>query len=339
MTELLTRKKFLTAIFCYLVLTVIVLSLTPFVGSENLDESVIYRELTSGTSADWSGDTRIFVSQRIPRVLLGFLIGGSLALVGSVFQVIFRNPLASPATLGVTAGGAVGAVLAISVPALAFQIGPISTVQLFSLAGSAATMFFIYLMARRPQGLSMNTLLLAGVTVGILAAAVSQLIRYLANPQLLMAMDRWLMGGLDVIGYQQLGALMPMLLPGAGLLFLQLNNLNHLSLGSEMARGHGVDVGSVQRCCFVGGTLVTAAAVSLAGPIAFVGLVVPHIVRLVSGYDHRIVLPGAFLAGGSLLAACDCLARTIVAPTEMPVGIITAIIGGPFFILLLLRGK
>ena len=183
----------------------------------------------------------------------------------------------------------------------------------------------------------MNTLLLAGVTVGILCGAVVLMIRYVASPDVLLTMDRWLMGGLDIIGYGQLASLLPFVLPGLVLLGAQMNALNHLALGEEMAHGQGVDVGRVQRQSLLGGALLTAAAVSLAGPIGFVGLLVPHIVRRLSGLDHRVVLWASFCGGAAFLAACDTLARTLVAPTEVPVGIFTALLGGPFFIGLLLR--
>ena len=185
----------------------------------------------------------------------------------------------------------------------------------------------------------MNTLLLAGVTMGILCGAMNMLVQYLASPHRLVAMNRWMMGGLDVVGYRDLAAMLPLLAPGLGLLFMQMASLNHLALGDEMAAGHGVDVRMVHLVSFVGGSLATASVVSVAGPITLVGLLVPHAVRRISGFDHRVVLPGAFLLGGSLLAVCDTVARVIVRPTEMPVGIITAVVGGPFFIYLLLKRR
>jgi len=280
----------------------------------------------------------IIVNLRLPRVLLALLVGGTLATAGAAFQVVLRNPLAEPFTLGATGGASLGAVLAISVPGLWISVGPLSTVQLFALAGSAAALGLIYAMARRPAGMSMNTLLLAGVTISILCAGAVMLVRYVMNPNLLVQVDRWMMGGLDVVGYEKLGGILPFLLPGLGLLFLQARALNHLALGEEMARGHGVEVSAVQKEAFIGGGIATAAVVSLAGPIGFVGLIVPHAVRRLSGYDHRMVLPGSFLLGGAALAACDTVARTVIAPAQMPVGIITALIGGPIFIFLLLRG-
>jgi len=152
-------------------------------------------------------------------------------------------------------------------------------------------------------------------------------------------MDRWMMGGLDVVGYHELSALLPLLLPGLALLLFQGIALNQLAFGEEMATGHGVNVATVQRFVLLGTGLATAAAVSLAGPIGFVGLIVPHAVRRFSGSDHRLVLPASFLLGGTFLTLCDLFARTVVAPTEMPVGIVTAILGGPVFLRILLKGN
>jgi len=336
MPEPLTRKRYMFFLLLYVGCALVVLGMAPLVGSESISLARIGADLRQ-PAENWTVDTQIFVYQRVPRVVLGLLVGGSLALVGAVLQVILRNALAAPYTLGITGGASVGAVLAIYVSAFAFQLGPFHSVQLFALAGAGAALVLIYAIARRPEGLAVNTLLLAGVTVHILCGAVILLISYLTSPHLLKAMNQWLMGGLAVVGYQQLASLLPLLLPGLGVLLLQMASLNHLSLGHEMALGHGVDVSAVQGRCFFGAALATAAVVSLAGPIGFVGLLTPHAVRRLSGLDHRLVLPGSFLAGGAFLVVCDTLARTLLAPTEMPVGVITATLGGPFFIYLLLK--
>jgi len=318
--SLLTPARCLLRLAAYAVPCLAVLALAPLVGSQKTTAMILW-------------------DLRVPRVVLGFLAGGTLALVGASLQVILRNPLATPYTLGVTGGGALGAVVAISIPGLSFAVGPLSTVQVFALVGCGATLALIYVFASRPQGMSMALLLLAGVTIGILCSALILLVRYLADPNLLVAMDRWVMGGLDVVGTRALAAIAPFLLPGLGLLVLQIPMLNHLSLGEEMAAGHGVDVAAVHREVFLGAGLATAAVVSVTGPIGFVGLIVPHAVRRLSGFDHRVVLPASFLLGGAFLVACDVLARTIVAPSEMPVGILTALIGGPIFIHILLRRR
>jgi len=317
---LLTPRRCAARIALYAAPCLAVLCAAPFVGAAT-------------TTA------KVFWTLRVPRVLLGLLTGGTLALVGASLQVVLRNPLATPYTLGATGGGALGAVVAIAAPGLAMSFGPFTSVQVFSLVGCGATLALIYAMARRPGGIAMSTLLLAGVTVGILCGALILLVRYLTNPNLLVAMDRWIMGGLDVAGYGEVASVLPFLLPGLGLLALQAPSLNHLSLGEEMAAGHGVDVGALHREVFLGAGLATAAVVSATGPIAFVGLIVPHAVRRLSGFDHRVVLPASFLLGGAFLVACDAAARILVQSAEMPVGIVTALVGGPIFIRILLRGR
>ena len=336
MISVLTPRRLITALLGYGLLALVVLAVAPLVGTEEVSVSQILAGLfSSATNVDFE----IFFYHRIPRVMLAFAVGGSLAVAGAALQVVLRNPLAEPFILGVSGGGAVGAVLAISVPGLFFRVGPLSTVQVFSLAGCLAAILVIYRVASRAAGVSMATILLAGVTVNILCGAAILLIRYLASPHLLVAMDRWIMGGLDVVGYGELLTLAPLLIPGLGLLLFQGHALNLLAFGGDMAAGHGVQVAAVQKKVIIGMGLITAAAVSLSGPIGFVGLIIPHGVRRLSGADHRLVLPACFCLGGAFLTLCDLLARTVVAPTEMPVGIITAIVGGPVFIRILLRHK
>ena len=326
-----TKNRCLTHILMYLVFALLVLLLCPLVGSEKIN-------LSEALNID-SVQGQILWQLRVPRVLLGFIAGGTLALVGSVFQVVLRNPLATPYTLGVTGGAATGAYIAIAFPAISLSVGLFSSVQILALAGAAAVLMLIYMIARRQGGVSMTTLLLAGVTIGILCGAFILMIRYLTNPNLLVSMDRWVMGALDTVGYRDIGNLLPFVLAGAGMLFLQMSSLNHISFGEELAMGHGVDVLSVQRYCFIGGSVATAGVVSMVGPIAFVGLIVPHTIRRMSGYDHRIILPGTFLVGGGFLVLCDTIARVVISPSEMPVGIITALLGGPFFIYLLFKRR
>jgi len=301
----------------------------PFIGGEPLDLGAVL--------AGGGNDAAIFFGQRVPRVILGLLAGGTLATIGAAFQAVLRNPLAEPYTLGVSGGASVGAAAAILVPGLGLARGPFSTVQLAAVAGAAAALLLIYAIARRPQGISMSTVLLAGITVSILSVGAIMLLRIAVRPDEIAQVDRWMMGGLDVVYYREVAATLPLLVPGLGLLFMQARALDHLALGEEMAAGHGVDVPAVQREALVGGGLATAAVVSVAGPIGFVGLIVPHAVRRLSGCDHRVVLPGSFLLGGAVLVVCDTVARTALHPTLIPVGVITALVGGPIFVWLLMR--
>ncbi len=325
------------SLLLYFVFAVAAVLLCPFAGAENLDGQIILRDIRDGVIEHI--DTEIFVYQRLPRVGLAFLTGAVLASVGNAFQVILRNPLATPYTLGVTGGASVGAYLAIAFPVLRLDVGSFSTVQIMAFAGAGVIVALIYFVSSRPGGMSMGTMLLAGVTIGIMCGAFIILIRYLTKPDILVSLDRWTMGRLDIVGFERLYSALPLAAAGLVLLFSQVRSLNHISLGREMAMGHGVEVSFVQKACFIGGSMATAAVVSLAGPIAFVGLIVPHVVRRVSGFDNRVVMTGSLLLGGGFLVLCDTAARTLAAPTEIPVGVITALIGGPCFIYLLIRGR
>ena len=336
MTQILTSRRFYAIMAVYGIGAAIIFIVAPFLGGENLNMTQVLESLVHGTP---SVDADIFLYHRLPRVLLAFFVGGTLGVVGAALQVVLKNVLAEPYILGIAGGGAVGAVAAISIPGMYFHFGPFTSIQFLSLAGCLFCIGGLYWLAQRPSGISMNTILLAGVTFNILCGAAILLIRYLVNPHQLVAMDRWMMGGLDVVGYQDLISLLPFLVPGLFMVFMQANSLNQLAFGEDMAHGRGVDVLNVQRLVFLGTGLATAAAVSLAGPIGFVGLVIPHAVRRLSGYDHRVVLPASFLLGGGVLTLCDLVARTAVHPTEMPVGIITAMIGGPVFLRILLVRK
>ncbi|ACL02466.1 transport system permease protein [Desulfatibacillum aliphaticivorans] len=336
MTRILTSRQFYGIIAIYAIGAGAIFFISPFLGGETLNMTKVMNGLFHNAP---NVDADIFVYHRLPRVLLAFIVGGTLGVVGAALQVVLKNVLAEPYILGIAGGGAVGAVAAISIPGMFFHFGPFTSIQFLSLAGCMFCISGLYWLAQRPTGISMNTILLAGVTFNILCGAAILLIRYLVNPHQLVAMDRWMMGGLDVVGYQDLVSLTPFLIPGLFMVFMQANSLNQLAFGEDMAHGRGVDVQRVQRMVFLGAGLATAAAVSLAGPIGFVGLVIPHAVRRLSGYDHRVVLPASFLLGGGVLTLCDLVARTAVHPTEMPVGIITAIIGGPVFLRILLVKK
>jgi ABC-type Fe3+-siderophore transport system permease subunit len=285
-----------------------------------------------------SQDASIVLGERAPRILLGLLAGGGLAVAGAIFQALLRNPLATPHTLGVSAGGALWAVLAISLGWSAPALGPLGTVQFFALAGALVNVGVIYLLARRREAMSSMKLLLAGVTLGLICSALIMFVRFITDPNRLVMVDRWLMGGLDVQGFASVGSVLPFLLPALVLLLGEANSMNQLTLGEEAAAGRGVDVGAMQVRSFVSGSVLTAAVVSVAGPIGFVGLIVPHALRGIFGPDHRLLLMLSFFGGGVFLVAADTVARSCFPPSELPVGVLTAMMGGPFFLMLLIRG-
>jgi iron complex transport system permease protein len=282
-------------------------------------------------------DAQIFFLARLPRALAAGLVGGTLATAGVVFQALLRNPLATPYTLGISAGASFGAMVAITFGA-AIPFGlPFGGVTLASLAGAGLAVVVVYALASaRHSGLSTTVLLLAGVTMNSFFSALILFVQYLSDFTETFRALRWLMGDLDVSGYTPIVAALP-LIAIALIGFAWLSRpLNLLTLGADAAATRGVDVVQAQRIAFFTGSLATGAAVSIGGPIGFVGIIVPHLVRLIVGADHRVVLPASFGVGAALLVACDVLARTVMSPMELPVGIITALIGGPFFLYMLI---
>jgi iron complex transport system permease protein len=291
---------------------------------------------------DWSQpwatnvDAQIFFVARLPRVLAAALVGSALAAAGVVFQALLRNPLATPFTLGISAGAALGAMLVLTLGgALAAAW---ATVPLASFLGATGAVLVVYLLTvARHRGFSTNVLLLAGVTLNSLLSALILLVQYFADMTQALQTLRWLLGDLDVASYAPLLAALPMLAVASAVFLVLPRALNLLALGEDHAAARGVDVLRVQRLAFFSASLATGAAVSVGGPIGFVGIVVPHMVRLLVGADHRLVVPASLGFGAAFLVGCDLVARTAIAPIELPVGIVTALIGGPFFLWLLVR--
>ncbi len=329
-----TRAGFFLWIIASALLLVAVVVAAPFFGAEPVNVRQALQALLG--DAPGGRDFDIVFIQPLPRTLLGAIAGGSLGLCGAAFQVMLRNSLATPYTLGVASAGALGAVVVVGA-GLVISIGPFSSVQLGALLGAGADVVLVTVMARRLRGSGTGSLLLAGITVSLLAAALMMLVRYVSSPFRLSEMDRWLMGGLDIIGYDPIASVLPILLPGLALILRHARAVDQLSLGRTMATARGVDVAALQRDLFIGGSLVTAAVVSAAGPIGFVGLIVPHAVRRFTPKDHRVILPVTFAAAGAFLVLADGVARTLMAPRELPVGILTAAIGGPLFLLILAK--
>jgi len=328
------RRRFATTLLAFGALAAAAILLAPLVGSTSISLSKAFDR--SQPFAD-NVDAQIFFVARLPRVVAAALVGGGLSLAGVVFQALLRNPLASPDTLGVSAGASLGAMLAITFHAN-FSFFGISAVPLASFAGSIGALAIVYaLSTARQRGTSTMVLLLAGVTLTALLSAVVRFVQYLADFTETFQTMRWMMGSLDVASYAPLlAALVPMAVACAGFAFLP-RVLDLISIGAESAAARGVDVVRAERMALVSASLAVGAAVSLGGPVAFVGIIVPHLVRLIVGADHRLVLPASALFGGAFLIGCDLVARTVFAPLELPVGIVTAIIGGPIFLWLLFR--
>lgn len=307
-----------------------VLLAAPWVGPQ----PIAWRDVAANSHDSTAGI--IFWQIRIPRALLAWLAGGVLAAAGMAFQALFRNPLATPFTLGVSSGASFGASLAIRLsPGAAGGLAWISTA---SFAGALAAIGLVYGLAQARRGLPASTMLLAGVAVNFLFSSLILLIQFTGDFAETIQVLRWTMGSLQIVGMDSPASAAGV---AAGLLLLLawlVRDLDLLTVGEELATTRGVDVRRVKMMLFFGISLAVAVVVSTCGPIGFVGLIAPHSARLLVGSSHRRLLPAAFLLGGALLVACDTVARTILAPAELPVGIFTALLGAPFFLFLLLRG-
>lgn len=328
------QRRFARTVAGFGAVTAVTLLVTPLVGPTAIDLRRVFD--FSIPFAD-NVDAQIFFVARLPRTLAGACVGALFASAGVVFQGLLRNPLATPFTLGVSTGAALGAILAITFNLSVAFLG-ISAVPLAAFAGSLMAVAIVYALAQaRHRGLSTTVLLLAGVTMNAFFSAMILFVQYFASFADTYRTLRWLMGDLDLASYQPVLAAVPTMTVALGVFAWLARPLNLLSLGPDSAESRGLDVAKAQRAAFLSASLATGAAVSIGGPIGFVGIIVPHLVRLLVGPDHRLVLPASALFGASFLVACDLVARTILAPVELPVGIITALIGGPFFLWLLIR--
>ena len=319
-------------LFIIVLLFFAVLIVAPFIGSQSLNIERVLQYMQGNETTDGI----IFFRIRVPRIVLSIITGASLSIAGVVFQALLRNPLATPYTLGVSAGSALGAVLMIKL-GIAFSVFGFSSLQVSAFLFSLLTIFLIYMLARRNRRLSMSTMILAGVTISYFFGALILFLHFLADFTETRQMIRWMMGGMDVIDPILIWQSIPVLLISYLVLFSQAKKLNILSSSDETAWSKGVSVDKVRRIVFIFGSLITGWVVAISGPIGFVGLIVPHFLRLLIGYDHRLLIPASIFGGGAFLVICDTIARTILAPVDIPVGIITAILGGPFFLWLLFK--
>ena len=296
-----------------------VLLFAPLIGSTHID---LARAFTGQEP-----DHEILFFARFPRLLLAMLAGAALAITGVLFQCLLRDPLAEPYTLGVSSGASVGAVVAIC---LGFGASGAA-----SLAGASAVLILVLSIAWEGRRLSSFTLLLAGVTMNSMCFAIILFLHNLASLSQSFAISRWLMGGIDAVEYSTLGGLAAAVLPVCLLVISRARQWNLMAIGEDWASSRGVPANLYLTLGYVAGAILTGLVTALTGPIGFVGLIVPHALRLRLGADHRVLLPCSCLLGAAFLALCDTLARTVLAPTEIPVGVITALCGGPFFIWLL----
>lgn len=284
--------------------------------------------------AEFIRASAIILSYRLPRILLAAITGAGLACSGVVFQGVLRNPLADPYIIGIAAGGALGAVISISV----FKWTWIGATTTSAFVGSLAAVMVVYgLSFVRKTASYMNTVILAGIIVGAVMNALMLLVMSTTTSSEIQRVLFWLMGDFSLADYQKAAFSAPIVVIGFLIIYMNASRLNILVLGEASALGLGINVGKIRLLLITVASLITGAVVSVSGTIGFVGLVAPHSMRLLLGPDHRLLLPASFLAGATFLVAADTMARLISYPAELPVGVITALSGAPFFLYLLLR--
>lgn len=284
------------------------------------------------------GPEAVIIQQiRPPRLVLAILVGAALALSGAVMQGFFQNPMADPYIIGVSAGAALGATLALSL-SLDFWFVGLHSASVFAFAGALLVTALVYGISVRAGRVPVTVLLLTGVALGSLAAALTSLLM-ITSRQDLHRILYWLLGSLASRRWEHVGMVWPLVALGTAVVLLHARDLNLILQGEENAQFLGVQVERTKRILLVTTALLTAAAVSVSGIIGFVGLVVPHIMRILVGPDHRVLLPASMLGGAMLMVGADMLARTVVAPAEIPIGVITALLGCPFFLFLLSRRR
>lgn len=317
-------KKVATAYVLTCTLLIISIWCGVAIGSVHIPIEVLWNQSVDETAAN------IFWKIRLPRVLLAGLVGASLAIAGAAFQGLLKNPLADPYTLGISSGASVGAVMtiffSISMPVVGLYVLPT-----FSMIGAIITMVIVMSFARVvDRSLKMETLILTGVIFSSFLGSLISLMIALSGEELRQVIG-WLLGSVSMRGWPYVQMIIPFVIVGSLMLWTQRRELNVLLYGEERAKHLGVNVKRSKYLILVGGSMLTGAAVAVSGTIGFVGLVVPHMTRMIWGSDHRHLLPLSFFNGATLLIICDLVARTIILPRELPIGVITAFIGAPVF--------
>ena len=328
---MIAKKKFIISLSVLFLLWVVIAVISVLSGTYDM----------SHLGALFRGDelaNTIFYKIRIPRVLMATVAGGTLAICGAALQALFRNPLASPFTLGISGGASLGALIGIRLGLAAGVLG-FSMVSILAFLFSLLTMIFVYNVSKVGGVVATGRLLLAGVVMNFLYSAFVLFIQFFSNFTESLQTMRWIMGSLDIVGFDEVWKTLIFVVPGCLILLSMTKDMNLFGLGDDVASSLGVNVKKMQNLIYFATSLSAGAVISVTGPIGFVGLIIPHILRMVLGVDNRIILPCSFLLGASFLMAADTVSRTLISPVEIPVGIITASVGGVFFLWLLIRTK
>lgn len=324
----LTPLGFAVRITSFFVLAIVVSFFSLMIGPVSISPGEFFYSLFTSDHSD--SISQIIFEIRLPRILYGFAVGGGLSIAGAVFQAMLINPLAEPYILGISSGGTFGAVLS-------FLIGAsfIGT-QALAFAGAISVMIIVFLLGKRFGELEPNVLLLSGVMVGAFFSAAILLLMGLLNDSLRTAIF-WLIGNLSLADKNNLIPILSITFIISIILTMLSDKFNVMSLGSDFAKQLGINTNRVKNITYILTSILIGALVSVSGIIGFVGLLIPHVCRMIFGIDNRVIFPASFFIGGSYLVMADTIARTIISPAELPVGAITAIIGAPIFIYLLRR--
>jgi iron complex transport system permease protein len=317
-----------------LLLAVVTLVVAPFVGWQMIPLSSLWQPTDDG------GAINLLWMLRIPRVAMAFLAGTALAVSGMVFQAMFRNPLATPYTLGISSGASLAASISI-LCGWSFSFLCIPSVTICAFGGAILTITVVYFLATRtPRGSTTATMLLAGVALSFFFSSLILFLQYVSDPTRTFRMLRWAMGGTEsVVSFNEVLTVLPFVVSGCLLVAYLIHELNLMLMGEDFAVSRGVALESTKMLLYFAVSMMVGAVVAVCGPIGFVGLMAPHICRLLIGPDHRTLFPATMLLGGTFLVICDTLGRTVIPDTELPVGVITALLGGPFFLWLLFSRK
>ena len=325
------KKKLIISSSILILIWILISLISIFIGTYDINP----------VKAVFSGDElarTIYFKIRIPRILMASIAGGTLAIAGAGLQALFRNPLASPFTLGVSGGASLGALLAIRI-GLANGFLGFSAVSVLSFLFAIFTILFVYSISKLRGVVATGRLLLAGVVVNFLYSAIILFLQFFSDLTQPLQTMRWIMGSLDIVGFDTVWKSLLFVIPGCLILLSMTKDMNLFSLGDDVASSLGVNVDMMEKKIYFATSLSASAVISVTGPIGFVGLIIPHILRMILGVDNRIILPCSFFLGASFLTATDTISRTILSPVEIPVGIITASFGGVFFLWLLMKTK
>lgn len=320
----------------YLVVLIVVVTAAIVLSLSVGEINIPFRELPQIFSQKDSMEYGVLFYIRIPRTLLGFAVGGSLSLAGAILQGIYRNPLVEPYTLGISGGASLGVTFVL---VAGLHLAHILILPLAGFIGAFVTIFLVYTLSIRNRELNVNRMLLIGVMISFISSSLMMFLMSITSADNIHGIVFWMMGSLNESNQTLIAIMVVISLLSLGASYLFVMPLNALRLGEERAKHLGVNSNVIIRILFIITSLLTGAAISVAGVIGFVGLVIPHIVRLWVGGDYRIMLIASFLSGSVFLLICDVIARTIISPNELPIGVITGIVGGIMFILLLSKSR